>query len=104
MQREGFVAYQGYLDGHEEEIAKGEPFVLEVRDLQTMTRMVVRARVARSQQELPQGKPLYRKGYRDEFGFEGEPWAIEILEELDEDIVPQRADTLKGSGDLYTRL
>jgi len=53
---------------------------------------VVKARAARSKEELHQGEPLYRKGYRDEYGFEGEPWVIEIVAEVEEDVIPQRAD------------
>jgi len=33
------MVYQGYLDGHEQEIERGEPFIVEVRDMGTLSRM-----------------------------------------------------------------
>ncbi|HKZ51139.1 MAG TPA: hypothetical protein VJ256_05215 [Dehalococcoidia bacterium] len=39
MERRGYMVYQGYLDGHEQEIERGEPFIVEVRDMGTLSRM-----------------------------------------------------------------
>jgi hypothetical protein len=92
--REGYEVYEAYLDGHEGEIEAGEPFVLEVRDCAEMTRKVVRARVARSSAALPEGQPLWVRGYNEEFL--PEPWAIQVEEELDQDIQPLRGDIARG--------
>jgi len=93
--REGYEIYEAYIDGHEKEIDACEPFITEVRELDTFTRKVVRARIARSPDQLPQGQTLWVRAYNDEdiWG----PWAIEILEELDEDqFQPIRGDVARG--------
>ncbi|HKZ50325.1 MAG TPA: hypothetical protein VJ256_01010 [Dehalococcoidia bacterium] len=93
--KEGYEVYEAYVDGHDGEIDKGQPFVLEVRGLADYVRRVVRARIARSQEALPQGEPLWVRAYNDE-KVTG-PWAIEIVEELDEEeYQPVRADIARG--------
>jgi len=92
---EGYEVYEAYLDGHEGEIEKGEPFILEVRELATFQRKVVRAKVAREAGALAEGQPLWVRRYNEEFL--PAPWAIQILEELDEDQVqPVRGDIARG--------
>jgi len=93
--REGYEIYEAYIDGHEEEIDAGQAFITEVRELSTFARKVVRARIARSPDQLPQGEKLWVRAYNDEdiLG----PWAIEVLEELDEDqYQPIRGDVARG--------
>lgn len=93
--REGYEVYEAYVDGHEAEIERGEEFALEVRDLATLARLVVRAIVSKDPTRTPGGQTLWVRAYNDEdiLG----PWAIQILEELDEDEVqPIRADVARG--------
>jgi len=44
QEMEGYEVYEAYLDGHEGEIDRGEPFILEVRELETLQRKVIMAR------------------------------------------------------------
>lgn len=93
--REGYEVYEAYIDGRETEIAQDQDFVTEVRDLATFTRMVVRARISKNPEALPEGTQLWVRAYNDE-DIRG-PWAIQILEELDEDeFQPIRGDVARG--------
>jgi len=95
QEMEGYEVYEAYLDGHEGEIDRGEPFILEVRELETLQRKVIRARVSREAGAFAEGQPLWVRRYNEEF-LEA-PWAIHVLEELDEDQVqPVRADIARG--------
>ncbi|HJP39636.1 MAG TPA: hypothetical protein QF499_11000 [Gammaproteobacteria bacterium] len=82
-----YEAYIGYLkdEDHETkpEIVSGEPLVLEVRDLDTFERLVVRAIVAESPNALDDGDELWVLDWI-ESKLE-KPWSIQVLEELDED-------------------
>ena len=82
-----FEAYIGYLSNEakeiREEIAAGEPFVIEVRDLDTFERLVVRAVVAQPSQALDDGDELWVLDWI-ETKME-DPWSIRVLEELDEE-------------------
>jgi len=91
----GYEVFIAYLEGHEEEIEQQRDFVLEIRDRRDFSLKVVRAKVARSLAEMPSGEKLWVRTY-DERELP-EPWAIQILEELDEDEVrPLRADVARG--------
>jgi hypothetical protein len=94
--RTGYEVYEAYLDGHEGEIERREPFIMEVRDLAEFTRKVVRARVAQPPERLPAAQDLWVRNYKDD-SIRPEPWSIEILEELDEEEVkPVRGDVARG--------
>ena len=80
--REGFEVFQAYLDKQAEKIEKGEAVVLEVRDLSNFTRKVVKAKVNKSKEALPNGVELWVHNLKDEI--EPDPWVIEVMEELDE--------------------
>jgi hypothetical protein len=93
--REGYEVYEAYIDGHEAEIEEGKDFVVEVRDLATFARLVVRAKISKDPQAMPEGGKLWVRAYNDE-DVQG-PWAIQILEELDDDQVqPIRGDVARG--------
>lgn len=100
MLREGYEVYEGYVDGHEEEMREGKPFIVEVRDLSTFTRMIVRALVSREKDAFPDGSPLWFKDLNDEIV--PEPGSIKILEELDDEVYAAekspRALEVKGRG------
>jgi len=92
---EGYEIYEAYLDGHEREIDEGKEFIMEVRNLADLCRKVVRARVARPPQTLPDGQKLWIRLYNEQASTE--PWCIQVLEELDEDEVqPVRGDIARG--------
>lgn len=80
--REGYEVFQVYVDKQDEKIKKGEPVILEVRDLNDFTRKVVKAKVEKSKKALPNGVDLWVHNLKDEI--EPDPWVIEVLEELDE--------------------
>ncbi len=82
-----YEAYIGYLkdDSHETkaEVINQEPFVLEVRDLDTFERLVVKALVAEPPNSVEGGDQLWvldwvEKKLED-------PWSIQVLKELEED-------------------
>lgn len=82
-----FEAYIGYLKDEEQEtkpeILAGEPVILEVRDLDTFERLVVKAIVAEPPNVLDDGDELWVLDWI-EAKLE-KPWSIRVLEELDED-------------------
>jgi len=70
-----------YLEARQREIDHGEAFPLEIRDRSTFERKIVRARVARSKEELPEGETLYVRNLNEDL--EPYTFVIEILEEMD---------------------
>ncbi len=82
-----FEAYIGYLSDESKEVRRevteGEPFVVEVRDLDTFERLVVRALVAQPGTELDDGEDLFVLDWIE--NRQEEAWSIRILEELDEE-------------------
>lgn len=70
-----------YLETRQREIVEGEVFPLEIRDRSTFERKMVKARVARSKEELPSGETLYVRNLNEDL----EPYTlvIEVLEEMD---------------------
>jgi len=82
-----YEAYIGYLKNSDQEtkqeIVTGEPLVLEVRDLDTFERLVVKAIVAEPPNVVDEGQELWVLDWI-EAKLE-KPWSIRILEELDED-------------------
>ncbi len=82
-----FEAYIGYLSDESKEVRKevteGKPFVVEVRDLDTFERLVVRALVAQPGTELNDGEDLFVLDWIE--NRQEEAWSIRILGELDEE-------------------
>jgi hypothetical protein len=82
-----FEAYIGYLTDEKKEIKKevgaGKPIVVEVRDLDTFERKVVRALVATPPGKLEDGDELWVLDWVE--SRQPEPWSIRVLEELDEE-------------------
>jgi len=86
-----YEIYEGYLDDHEEEMKKGEPFIVEVRDLETFERIVARAIVSREPNAIEGGVPLRIRNIYDEI--ENKLGTIKIVEILDdEEYQPQRSE------------
>ena len=88
---EGYEIYEVYLNGHEKDIEEGNPFEMEIKDRATFARMVVKARVARSKDDLPSGEDLWIRSY-DKDEVKEEPWVIKIVGELDDDYIVSRPD------------
>lgn len=82
-----FEAYIGYLaDDSKEiraEVREGKPFVVEVRDLDTFERLVVRAVVAEPGAPLEDSDELFVLDWIE--NRQEKPWSIRVLEERDED-------------------
>jgi hypothetical protein len=82
-----FEAYIGYLTDQNKELRKeirdGEPLVVEVRDLDTFERKIVKARVASPPAVIEGADQLWVLDWVE--ARQEQPWAIEILEDLSEE-------------------
>lgn len=78
-----FEVYIGYVAERDAEAESGEPVVLEVRDLDTFERLVVRAVIAKPGVPLDGGDQLWILDWVE--AKQSEPWSIRVLEELDEE-------------------
>lgn len=82
-----FEAYIGYLHDQNQatrpEIAAGEPVVLEVRDMDTFERLVVKAIVAEPGATLDDSDDLWVLDYVE--ARSATPWRIRVLEEVDDE-------------------
>ena len=82
-----YEAYIGYLSDESKEarpeIASGEPFVVELRDLDTFERKVVQAIVAAPGQALEGGDELWVLDWIE--NRMDDPWSIKVLKEFDEE-------------------
>jgi hypothetical protein len=100
MLREGYEVYEGYIDNHKEEIEQGKDFIVEIRNLATFERMIVRAIVSRDPNGIEGGSSLWIKDFYDEII--PHPGSIKILEELDDEEFQAeksaKADLIKGRG------
>jgi hypothetical protein len=77
MKLEVFIRY---LEEHEGEIERGDPFVIPVVDRENFEQKVVKAIVAKPPKALPGGNDLWIKNYREEL--DPVPWKIKVLEEV----------------------
>lgn len=84
-----YEAYIGYLTDESQkarrEVTAGEPFVIEVRDLDTFERLVVRAIVAEPPAKVEGGQDLWVLDWVE--SRTPTPWSIQVLEEVDEEQV-----------------
>ena len=82
-----YEAYIGYLTDASQktrrEVGAGEPFVIELRNLDTFERLVVRALVAEPPAKLESGEELWVLDWVE--NRKPVPWSIRVLEELDEE-------------------
>jgi hypothetical protein len=77
MKLEVFIRY---LEEHEGEIERGDPFVIPVVDRENFEQKVVKAIVAKPPKALSGGNDLWIKNYREEL--DPVPWKIKVLEEV----------------------
>jgi len=94
-----YEAYIGYLtDPNQdvrEEVREGNPFVLEVRDLDTFERLVVKALVSEADGGVEGGDQLWVLDWIE--NRMETPWSIKVLEELsEEDIEAERSDVTEA--------
>lgn len=80
-----YEAYIGYLDDKDEQIGKGQSIVVEVRDLDTFERLVVRAKVGKPEQSLAAADELWILDWVEKR--QPEPWSIIVEEELDDEAI-----------------
>ncbi len=97
-----YEAYIGYLkdESHETkpEVMNKEPFILEVRDLDTFERLVVKALVAEPPNSVEGGDQLWVLDWVEKKL--AAPWSIQVLEELEEDALEDsRSDISKADLD-----
>lgn len=86
-----FEAYIGYISEKEAEAESGEPVVLEVRDMDTYERKVVRAVIAKPGTELADSDVLWILDWVE--ARQEDPWRIRVVEELEEtDVANLRSD------------
>jgi hypothetical protein len=78
-----FEAYIGYVAEKDAETESGESFVLEVRDLDTYERKIVRAIVSKPETELADSDLLWILDWVE--ARQADPWHIRVLEELEEE-------------------
>lgn len=84
-----YEVYIGYVTDSSQrtrrEIAAGEPLVMEIRDLDTFERLVVRALVAEPPGLVELGDELWILDWVE--NRQPVPWSIRVLEELDENAI-----------------
>ncbi len=86
-----FEAYIGYVADKDKEVEAGDPVVVEVRDLDTFERKIVRAVIAKPGQSLADSDQLWILDWVE--SRMTEPWGIRVLEELDpEEVSAGRSD------------
>ncbi len=86
-----FEAYIGYVADRDAQIDAGEPLTLEVRDLETYERKIVRAVVAKPGATLADSDDLWILDWVE--ARQNDPWRIRVIEELEEeDATGLRAD------------
>ena len=84
-----YEVYIGYVTDASQrtrrEVADGEPVVMEIRDLDTFERLIVRALVAEPPERVEMGDELWVLDWVE--NRQPVPWSIRILEELDDDAI-----------------
>lgn len=101
-----FEVYIGYVADKDPQIEAGEVLTLEVRDLDTYERKVVRAQVGKPGADLAGSDELWILDWVE--ARQAQPWRIKVLEELEEDdATGLRSDIdetdLKGQADASQR-
>ncbi len=93
--RDGYEISEKYIQAQKEEIEKGNPVIVEVRDLSTIERKIMRAII----------KPEKEEGFEnlwirtsDELILQ-EPWYIKPIEEVDDRELDKIMDKLQVSKD-----
>lgn len=72
-----------YLEGQMDKVRAGKEVILEIHDLDTFERKIVRALISDNPEALTGASPLSIEEYGGDL--RKETWAIKVLEELDPD-------------------
>ena len=94
--REGYEISINTLEAKQKQIDEGSEIIIDVTDCSTWELKVVKARVAKSLESLPQAQQLWIRGRDRESRVLPESWAIQVLEELDEDEVEEAGPQTRG--------
>lgn len=78
-----FEVYIGYVADKDAEISAGTALTLEVRDLDTYERKIVRALVGKPGAQMAESDELWILDWVE--ARQTEPWRIKVLEELEEE-------------------
>jgi len=92
----GYAIFEVYLAKEWNNIQAGKEIVVEAHSRDDGSTHLVKAKIAKSKEKLPDGEALWVKNEDGAFLPEN-PWVIKILEELDPDEVsfPPAARTVK---------
>jgi hypothetical protein len=99
IMKSGYEVFQPLIDKNIGAINAGETVMLEIKDCQTFTRLLVKAKVSKSKEQLNNAHDLWIVG-STEVPY-ADPWAIEIIEELDDDDVRLEYPHSEGTIGLY---
>jgi len=77
-----------YVESQRQDIEQGNPVVVEIRDIETFERLVVRAQVGTPAQPIAGGDHLVVKNLAE--NVVSDAWTIKVLEELDPEAVSIR--------------
>lgn len=94
--REGYEISINTLEAKQKQIDEGSEIIIDVTDCSTWELKVVKARVSKSLESLPQEQQLWIRGRDRESRVLPTPWAIQIIEELDEDEVEEAGPQTRG--------
>lgn len=83
----GYAIFEVYVAREWDNILAGKEIIVEVHSRDDGITHLVKAKIAKSKEQLPDGEALWVKNEDGAFLAEN-PWAIKILEELDPDEVP----------------
>jgi hypothetical protein len=100
MKSSGYEVFQPMLDANRDAINSGEPVMLEIKEYATISRKLVKAKVAKSKDQLENPEELWVMGPTEVLY--PDPWAIEIIEELNDDEVQLEYPQSEGAIGLYS--
>lgn len=83
-----YEVLEEYIESQRQDIEQGQPIVVEIRDVDTFERLVVRARVGLPGQPSAGGDQLILKNLAE--NVVSDAWSIQVLEELDPEAVTIR--------------
>jgi len=81
-----------YVESQRQAVEQGQPVVVEIQDIETFERLVVKARIGTPDAPVANGDRLVLKNLAE--NVVSDKWTIEVIEELDAEtvaVVPQSA-------------
>lgn len=80
-----YEVLEEYIESQRQDIEQGSPIVLEIRDVDTFERLVVKAQVGPPEKPIAGGDQLILKNLAE--NTVSDAWSIRVLEELDSEAV-----------------